>query len=93
MARYGRALKRNFGGCQIMKRFFFDIVCDSSCAHDFHGRYFRTIDEARDMAEIVSFDLACSDADDSVGSEIQVRDPWGALLFAVQVRSAETVFA
>jgi hypothetical protein len=76
-----------------MTRFFFDIVRESTCAHDFHGRYFRTLDEARDMAEAVSFDLACSENEDSVGSEIQVRDPWGALLFAVQVRSAETVFA
>ena len=42
-----------------MTRFFFDIVDDASCVHDFHGRYFWTLEEARDMAETVSFDLAC----------------------------------
>jgi len=76
-----------------MTRFFFDIVRESTCTHDFHGRYLRTLDEARDMAETVSYDLACSDNEDSVGSEVQVRDPWGALLFAVPVRAAEAVFA
>lgn len=76
-----------------MTRFFFDIVRETSCAHDFHGHYLRNVDEARDMAETVSFDLACSEKDDSAGSEVQVRDPMGALLFAVRVGAAETVFA
>ncbi len=76
-----------------MTRFFFDIVDDASCAHDFHGRYFWTLEEARDMAETVSFDLACSEKDERAGSEIQVRDVKGALLYSVPVRAAETVFA
>lgn len=76
-----------------MQRFFFDIVRESICMHDFHGRYCRTLEEARDMAETVSFDLACSDNASGHGSEVQVRDPAGALLFAVPVRAAETVFA
>jgi len=75
-----------------MKQFFFDIVREKICAHDFHGRYLRTVDEARDVAETVSFDLACSE-NESAGSEIQVRDTGGALLFAVKVRPPETVFA
>ena len=76
-----------------MTRFFFDIVDTASCAHDFHGRYFWTLEEARDMAETVSFDLACSEKDECAGSEIQVRDVKGALLCSVPVRAAETVFA
>ena len=75
-----------------MKQFFFDIVRDKSCAHDFHGRYLRTVDEARDVAETVSFDLTCSEHD-NLGSEVQVRDTAGALLFAVKVRPPESVFA
>ncbi len=76
-----------------MTRYFFDIVCDAACAHDFHGRYFWTAEEARDMAETVSLDLACSEKDECVGSEIQVRDVKGALLYSVPVRAAEAVFA
>ena len=76
-----------------MTRFFFDIVREKACAHDFHGRYLRSVDEARDVAETVSLDLACSEKDESAGSEIHVRDTMGALLFAVKVRPAETVFA
>jgi Domain of unknown function (DUF6894) len=75
-----------------MTRYFFDIVREAACIHDFHGRYFRTVEEACDMAETVSFDLSCSEQDDSVGSEIHVRNAMGALLFAVPVRAAEAVF-
>jgi hypothetical protein len=76
-----------------MTRYFFDIVRDASYIHDFHGRYFYTPEEARDMAETVSFDLSCSEKDECAGSEIQVRDVEGALLYSVPVRAAETVFA
>lgn len=76
-----------------MKRFFFDVVHETSRVHDFHGKYFRTVEEARDMAETVSFDLACSEKDECMGSEIQVRDALGVLLCAVPVRAAESVFA
>jgi Domain of unknown function (DUF6894) len=76
-----------------MTRYFFDIVRDASCAHDFHGRYFYTPEEARDMAETVSFDLTCLEKDECAGSEIQVRDVKGVLLYSVPVRAAETVFA
>ncbi len=75
-----------------MIRYFFDVVRQAICIHDFHGRYFRTVEEACDMAETVSFDLACSEENDCVGSEIHVRDATGALLIAVPVRTAEAVF-
>lgn len=74
-------------------RFFFDIVENSQCAHDFHGRYLQSAEEARDVAEAVSIDLACSEKDECAGSEIQVRDSNGALLFSITVRAAETVFS
>ena len=76
-----------------MTRYFFDIVRDAACAHDFHGRYFGSAEEARDMAESVSLDLACSEKDECAGSEIQVRDATGGLVYSVPVRAAETVFA
>jgi hypothetical protein len=74
-----------------MTRFFFDVVRANNCLHDFSGRYLRSVDEARDVAELVSFDLAC--ADDSAPSEIQVRDAGGMLLFAMKVSPSEMVCA
>ena len=82
-----------YAGQMNMTRYFFDIVRDTACAHDFHGRYFGTAEEARDMAESVSLDLACSEKDECAGSEIQVRDVKGALLYSVPVHAAEAVFA
>lgn len=76
-----------------MTRYFFDIVHATACDHDFHGRYFCTAEEACEMAEAVSLDLACSEKDECVGSEIQVRDARGVLLCSVPVRAAETVFS
>lgn len=49
-----------------MTRFFFDVVHSTSSAYDFHGRYFKTVAQAREMAEIVSFDLACSEQSDGI---------------------------
>ncbi len=76
-----------------MTRYFFDIICNTACTHDFHGRYFWSPEEARDMAEAVSMDLACTEKDECAGSEIQVRDVRGDLVFTVPVRAAEVVFA
>jgi len=75
-----------------MTRFFFDVVHSASSAYDFHGRYFKTVDQAREMAEIVSFDLACSEQGDGT-SEIQVCDAGGQKLFSVPIQTAEAAFA
>ncbi|MEJ2623117.1 MAG: hypothetical protein P8Z80_00800 [Pseudolabrys sp.] len=76
-----------------MTRYFFDIINNAACTHDFHGRYFWSAEEARDMAEAVSMDMACSEKDECAGFEIQVRDVKGTLVFSVPVRAAEAVFA
>ena len=76
-----------------MTRLFFDVVRGAACTHDFHGRYFWTTEETRDITESVSLDLACSEKDECAGSEIQVRDVKGTLLCSVPVRAAEAVFA
>jgi hypothetical protein len=75
-----------------MTRLFFDIVRNASSSYDFHGRYVRDITEAREMAEIVSFDLACSEKESSDNSEIQVRDSFGKTLFSVPIQAAEAAF-
>jgi hypothetical protein len=72
-----------------MTRFFFDVVNGMSSSYDFHGQYFRTEKEAREMAEIVSFDLACSESSERENVSVQVRDAFGQTLFSVAVCAAE----
>jgi len=72
-----------------MTRFFFDVVNGSSSSYDFHGQYFRTESEAREMAEIVSFDLACSEDAERKDTSVHVRDAFGQTLFSVPVSAAE----
>lgn len=76
-----------------MTRFFFDVVRTTSRTYDFHGQYFKTLAEAREMAEIVCFDLACSDKDDCGEGNIVVRDAGGAELLSLPVGAPDQVFA
>lgn len=73
-----------------MTRFFFDVVNGTSNSYDFHGQYFTSEAEAREMAEIVSFDLACSENTEHKDASIQVRDAFGQTLFSIPVCAAET---
>lgn len=72
-----------------MTRFFFDVVSGTSSSYDFHGRYFTSEKEAREMAEIVSFDVACSETSDGNNASVQVRNSVGQTLFSVPVRALE----
>jgi len=76
-----------------MTRFFFDVVRSSSRTYDFHGQYFKSLSQAREMAEMFSFDVACAEKDDCTDCEIQVRDAAGAKLFSMPVQAAEVAFA
>ena len=76
-----------------MTRFFFDVVRSTSRTYDFHGQYFKTLNQAREMAEIVSFDIACAEKDDCSDCEIQVRDAAGATLLSMPVVASEVAFA
>lgn len=64
-----------------MNRFFYDIVGATSHSYDYQGRYFRTTGEAFEMAELVAYDLACSEKNNWAGFEIQVRDVSNEKLF------------
>jgi Domain of unknown function (DUF6894) len=72
-----------------MTRFFFDVVSGTSSSYDFRGQYLKTEAEAREMAEIVSFDLACSENAERKGTSVHVRDAFGQTLFSVPVCVAE----
>ena len=69
-----------------MTRYFFDVANKSYVHYDYSGREFGRPEEARDLAELIALDLECTDADDLVGAEVQVRNVRGERLFSVPVR-------
>ena len=76
-----------------MTRFFYDIANETSRTYDYHGRFFSTADEAFEMAEIVAYDLACSEKDNWAGFEIQVRNVANEILFSFPIEPSEKVFS
>lgn len=69
-------------------RLFFDVVNEQTASYDFHGREIDKAHEAAHLAELVATDLACSEDDDWVGSQVQVRNATGETLFAIPVVAA-----
>jgi Domain of unknown function (DUF6894) len=66
-------------------RLFFDVFKQQMPSYDFHGRNFGGPEDAAQIAELIAMDLGCSETDDWVGSQVQVRNAAGETLFAVPV--------
>jgi hypothetical protein len=66
-------------------RFFFDVSRQQTRSYDFHGRHFGRSEDAVQMAELIAADLGYSEDHDWVGSQVQVRNAAGEMLFAVPV--------
>lgn len=69
-------------------RLFFDLVSEQSECYDFSGRDFGQPEEAVRVAEEIAADLGASEIDNSIGSQVQVRNAAGKTLFAVPVSLA-----
>jgi hypothetical protein len=69
-------------------RLFFDVFTQQTPSYDFHGRYFGRQEDAVEMAELIAADLGYSEDNDWVGSQVQVRNVAGEILFAVPVLAA-----
>jgi Domain of unknown function (DUF6894) len=69
-------------------RLFFDIFKQQTPSYDFQGRYFSRPEDAAQLAELIAADLGCSEDNDWVGSQVQVRNAAGEMLFAVPVLAA-----
>jgi hypothetical protein len=69
-------------------RFFFDVFKQQTRSYDFHGRYFGKPEDAAQMAELIAADLGYSEDNNWVGSQVQVRNAAGQMLFAVPVLAA-----
>jgi hypothetical protein len=68
-----------------MTRLFFDLVGPKTKSFDYHGRYCRDTDDAREHAQVLSLDLSCNDTEDWRGAQVEVRDDAGQRLFSVPV--------
>lgn len=68
-----------------MKRCFFDIVSAHFRSYDYRGRNFSKSEDAARAAELFALYLGCSETDDLVGSQVQVRTAAGDVLFSVPV--------
>ena len=69
-------------------QFFFDVLKEQSRTYDYQGRYFRSLEDAVRMAELIAADLGVSDTDDWVGSQVQVRNAANEMLLSIPVRAA-----
>ena len=66
-------------------RLFFDVLKEQNRSYDFHGCDFSRPEDAAQMADLIATDLGCSETDDWVGSQVQVRDVAGETLFSVAI--------
>ena len=80
----GVGLYSRLSGAASM-RLFFDVFKQRTPSYDFHGRYFGRPEDAAQMAELIAVDLGCSETNDWVGSQVQVRNEAGEMLFAFPV--------
>ena len=66
-------------------RLFFDVFNQQTHSYDFSGHHFTRSEDATQMAELIAADLGCSEDNNWVGSQVQVRNAAGEMLFAVPV--------
>jgi hypothetical protein len=69
-----------------MQRYFFDVAARTYVQYDYHGREIHKPEQARELAELIALDIECTDGDDLVGAEIQVRNVSGQQLYSVPIR-------
>ena len=69
-------------------RLFFDVLHQGSPSYDYHGRDFGRPEDATQMAEFIAADLGCSETDNWIDSQVQVRNAAGETLFSVPVLMA-----
>ena len=75
-----------------MQAYFFDVVTSAGVQHDFHGRRLATLDEAHELAKMITLDLECCDVL-WVATDVVVRDVRGARLYSVAVRHPDQIAA
>jgi hypothetical protein len=76
-----------------MQRYFFDVAARSYTQYDYRGRDILKPEQARELAELIALDIECTEGDDLVGAEIQVRNVSGQQLYSVPIRELKSTAA
>ena len=70
-----------------MTRYFFDLISQQHCQHDFRGRDLPALEDARQLAEMIAIDLATGPEDQWVGWSVAVRGADGGELLSVPIQA------
>jgi hypothetical protein len=76
-----------------MVRLFFDVVGAEHPLLDFHGQLVRSVDGAREVAEVIALDHACSEGQGQAETNVVVRDAKGNVVMSVPIQSTDSVAA
>jgi hypothetical protein len=76
-----------------MKKYFFDVVGETSAEYDFRGHEFAEPTKALHMAQLLALDLEVGGGDEFSGGNISVRSEDGHMLFTVPIGAAEMMAA
>lgn len=76
-----------------MTRYFFDVNAKSSLQYDYSGCYLADLDRAKQHAELIAIDMACSGGEETEGYEVQVRNAAGKHFLSVAVPARELIAA
>lgn len=76
-----------------MVRLFFDVVGARGPLLDFHGQLVRSVDSAREVAEVIALDHACSEDQTQTETKVLVSDAKGNVVLSVPIQSTDSVAA
>jgi hypothetical protein len=69
-----------------MKRYFFDLVGRQGSQYDYRGGYFRSLEKAQQLAELIALDLGIEPEGEWSGYTIAVLNAHGQQFFSVPVQ-------
>ena len=72
-----------------MAKVFIDIVGSNERQLDFKGQQFPSMETARQIAELISIDLAVSVDSRWIGAEVQLKDELGNFIYRCPVRQLD----
>jgi hypothetical protein len=76
-----------------MTRYFFDVTEPTTVRYDYSGRNLSSLDQARELAELIAMDIGCREGEQIPGTVVQVRDAVGQHLLAVAVQPLTAIAA
>ena len=69
-----------------MTRFFFDVTNKTAVQYDYSGRHLPSVEQARELAELIAMDIGCCESEEMPATVVHVRNAVGKQLFAIAVQ-------